>query len=94
MENNPSANNPSEKRVYFPLGGSMFGYIQTRGGQKKIHVRHFEYSETKGKAIKSRRGVSMTLEQFKKLVKMKKHISKDFQKEKEPVEIMQIPNGI
>lgn len=67
-----------DKTLYYPLGGSVYGYVQTRGGQTKIHVRQFVYLPDKAKTIKTQKGLSMTLEQFKTLCRVKRSLCDDF----------------
>ena len=69
--------NKNSKVDYYPLGGNLFGYIQRRAGKTTIHVRHFEYSPSKAKTVKTRHGVSMNLMQYKMLCRMKSNLVKD-----------------
>ena len=60
--------------THYPLGGNVFAYVKIKGKRVKIHVRHFTFSETKGKTIETQRGVSLDSSQLKRLCKVKKKL--------------------
>ena len=64
----------------FPLGGSVYAYVNTRSGDTKIHIRHFvSPSVTKGgSVVPSVRGVKMDLQSFMRLCRMKKNIKTEY----------------
>ena len=66
--------------LYFPLGRSVFAYVSKRGKKTRIHIRKYVYDPTKAKSIKYQQGVSLEMDQYKQLCKLKKNLTDVYKK--------------
>lgn len=64
-----------DRVVKYHLGNSLYAFANTRGGATKIHIRHFTCKSVRSKtgdirfkSVPSVRGVSLDLDEFKRLM--------------------------
>ena len=74
---------------YFPLGGSVFAYVNRRAKKTRIHIRKYKYDPIKGKTLKSTQGVSLEMSQYKQLCKLKKNLTHVYEKHENNFDFVQ-----
>ena len=68
----------SAKATLYPLGGDVFCTVRKKRGNVSIHIA--EYGLTKKGRVESQiKNVSMDLKMYKRLVKIQKHLTEDFE---------------
>lgn len=66
--------------MLYPLGRDIFACVKTRGGEVKIHIRHYaDPSNTKGgHVVPTQKGVALELKEFLRLLKIQKNLAEDY----------------
>ena len=89
MNHKPGYNKP----LHFPLGGSVFAYVNRRAKKTRIHIRKYVYDPIKGKTLKSQQGVSLEMSQYKQLCKLKKNLNHVYEKHENNFDfVQQVPS--
>ena len=71
--------------MLYPLGRDIFACVKTRGGEVKIHIRHYaDPTNTKGgRVVPTQKGVALELKEFfffffVRLSKVQKNLAEDY----------------
>ena len=70
----------SASSTLYPLGANVFATVKTVRGEVKINVHQFATPKNVkgGRLAPTRKGISLTLKQFLRLLKAEKHLAKEF----------------
>ena len=67
--------------MLYSLGRDIFACVKTRGGEVKIHIRHYaDPTNTKGgRVVPTQKGVALELKEFfVRLSKVQKNLAEDY----------------
>ena len=73
------------KVIKYPLGNSLYAYVNTRGGKTLINIRHFRTKIVKSKkhpkgikkVVPSSRGITLDNYEFQRMLRIAKNLSID-----------------